>query len=167
MMDATTPLALSKTASRAFRTPSSSPYKNRARESNAAGEVSGEDKRLIIWINREILEVATLYCGQLELGYLQIKVWSAWIPQEVSPAESRTALARGTITCKCKWQPGHEQDSVDTKSITYHISCARTGAFFVERENEKAVEVMSKISVYVLNPIRLRSELLYISSTIA
>jgi hypothetical protein len=47
----------------------------------------------------------------------------------------------------------HEQDSLDRKSITYYISDAGTGAFFIEREDEKAVEVMSKISVYVLNPI--------------
>jgi len=99
-MDATTPLALSKTAARACFTPSSSPYKNRARAPNAADEVSGEEKRLIIWINREMLEAATLYCGESELGYLQMEMWSAWMPQELSPAESRTALARGTITYK-------------------------------------------------------------------
>ena len=99
-VDPTTPLALVKTTERACCTPSSSPYNNKARVSNAAGEESGEDKRLIIWINREMLVAATLYCGESELGYLQIEMWSAWMPQEVSPGESKMALARGTITCK-------------------------------------------------------------------
>ena len=39
------------------------------------------------------------------------------------------------------------------KSVTYHISDTGGRGFFIEREDEKAVKVISKSSVYVLNPI--------------
>jgi hypothetical protein len=39
------------------------------------------------------------------------------------------------------------------KSVTYHISKEGGRAFFIEREDEKALKVMSKSTVYVLNPI--------------
>jgi hypothetical protein len=98
-----------------------------------------------------MLSAATLYCGESELGYLQMEMWSACMPQEVSPAESKTALARGTIICKIT--ASHEWDSLDMKSVTYYISDAGGRAFFIKREDEKAVKVMSKSTVYILNPI--------------
>ena len=39
------------------------------------------------------------------------------------------------------------------KCVTYHVSDAGGRAFFIEREDEKAVKVISKSAVYILNPI--------------
>jgi hypothetical protein len=47
----------------------------------------------------------------------------------------------------------YEQDSLDRKRSTYYFSKKGPRALFIEREDEKAVEVVSKIPVYALNPI--------------
>ena len=39
------------------------------------------------------------------------------------------------------------------KSVTYYISDAGGRAFFIEGDDEEAVKVISKSSVYVLNPL--------------